>query len=98
MDSFTDADREREIQISRDVQTIRREMLTRLDALDKGQRRIMRRQRTVVATGAITEAIGAAIKGKALLLIALGVMIGAALGGASSGVVLKLVTLLIGGK
>lgn len=77
MDAFTDADRDRAIASLSLTQNV----IARMETLERGQRMMLRRQRRVPT--AVGKHIAEAISKKAALLIAVGIVIGSALGGAA---------------
>lgn len=88
---YTDADRERAIAILRKVEHVS----TRLETVERQQRRTLRYQRAVAPT--VAKAIVGAVSKRAALLLAAGMMLGSALGGAAMELARKLVVTALAG-
>jgi uncharacterized protein involved in exopolysaccharide biosynthesis len=71
-------------------------MAQRLVSLERGQRAIMRRQRAIAP--AVARSITSAVSRRAALLLAAGMMLGSALGGAAMELARKLVATALAGR
>lgn len=89
MDGFNDDDRRYAMELEARLQT----MSDRLTLLEQGQRVSLRRIRRLpdLTATAIVLAVGRSVGKKALLLIGLGIALGAALGGAGAALVQRIV-------
>ena len=83
MESFTDADRERSI-----------EMYGMLQAIERRQRIAARRQRELPET--LSRTMAAALTKRAALVLGIGIMLGSALGGAALELARRLIALALG--
>jgi electron transfer flavoprotein alpha subunit len=89
VDGFNDDDRRYAMELEARLQT----MSDRLTLLEQGQRVSLRRIRRLpdLTATAIVLAVGRSVGKKALLLIGLGIALGAALGGAGAALVQRIV-------
>jgi uncharacterized protein involved in exopolysaccharide biosynthesis len=85
VEAFTEADRERTISIQRRTDS----MAARLESIERRQRSALRHQRTIAP--AVAKAIAGAISRRAVFLLAAGMVLGSALGGAAMELARKLV-------